>query len=383
MPAARKKVARKTTKATPTVDENKIYRCTCCGVETNKPENVFYKLPYSTTHQGNDARSHICTDCVKELFQKNEEEYSTEFATKVVCAELNVPYYRSVYESICRNYADFNFGYYIRQINNKQYKDHSFALTLANGELEVSKKKALEQADANAEGKWTVDERRAKNEVIRMMGYDPFEGYHPRDRKVLFSELNNYLNDEELLSDNYKISQVIQIINNNNQINQYDIGISKLDTKRDIDKIKTLNGLKKELVTSNEKIAKENGISVKSRGDQKAGKGTLTGLMRDMREKDLEEAEVNFYDQLRSENTRWAIDMSMRSMMENCAFDENDVNDIIEMQRSELSELQDKAADLEEDKRLLKVEEYELKERIQCLEAEVLKLGGNVDVGIG
>ena len=130
-------------------------------------------------------------------------------------------------------------------------------------------------------------------------------------------------------------------------------------------------------------MAKENGISVKSRGDQKAGKGTLTGLMRDMREKDLEEAEVNFYDQLRSENTRWAIDMSMRSMMENCAFDENDVNDIIEMQRSELSELQDKAADLEEDKRLLKVEEYELKERIQCLEAEVLKLGGNVDVGIG
>lgn len=378
MPAAKKK-ARRTTKAKPTVDENKIYRCTCCGTETNKPESVFYKLPYSTTHQGNDARAHICTECVKELFRKNEEEYSTEFATKVVCAELNVPYYRSVYESICRNYPDFNFGYYIRQINNKQYKDHSFALTLANGELEVSKKKALEQANANAEGKWTVDERRAKNEVIKMMGYDPFEGYHPRDRKVLFSELNNYLNDEELLSDNYKISQVIQIINNNNQINQYDIGISKLDTKRDIDKIKILNGLKKELVTSNEKIAKENGISVKSRGDQKAGKGTLTGLMRDMREKDIKEIEVNFYDQLRSENTRWAIDISMKSMMQNCAFDENDVNEILEDQRKLIVDLQAKTEDLEEEKRQMKEQELKTEEYIETLKSKVLALGGDVD----
>lgn len=380
MPPKKKVARRRATRSAPAVKKDKVYRCTCCGKETTNPDRTFYKLPYSSTHMGNDNRAHICTECVKKMFEKYEYEYTTEFATKVVCAELNLPYYRTLYESICGNHSDFNFGIYVRQINNKQYKDHTFALTLANGELEVTRQEAKQEATELAETKWTVEERRAKNEVIRMMGYDPFEGYHYKDRKVLFSELNNYLNDEELLSDNYKLSQVIQLINNNNQINQYDIAISKLNPKKDIDDIKVLNGMKKELVVSNEKIAKENGISVKSRGDQKAGRNTLTGLMRDMREKDLKEAEVNFYDQLRSENTRWAIDMSMKSMMENCMFDENDVNDIIEDQRKQLIEIKSQNDDLLEERRLLKMKNTENEKEIENLRNKIIAMGGEVDV---
>lgn len=376
--AVQKKVAKK--RAANSVDEDvKIYRCTMCGREETAPEKKFYKLTHSPDHKGNDGYSHICINCIRDEQKRLTNRYGEKTAVMVLCAKLNAPFYRSAYETIKKSQDNFSFGHYMRLMNNKQYAGKTFALTLVAGELEVTKKEAEEEAEEMIESNWSLDERRAKNEVINMMGYDPFEGYAPKLRKKLFSELLGYLDDDELLSDNYKLAQIIQIINNNIQINQYDIAISKLDPNKDIDGITDLNKLKKELVSSNEKIAKENGISVKGRGDQKAGKGTLTGLMRDARDKDLRSYEVNFYDALRSENTRWAIDLSMKAMMDNCLFDESDTDLIIADQRSLITDLQGENDDLKEERRLWKVKESEVDEKIKSLEEKIIELGGEID----
>ena len=376
--ATQKKVARK--RAANAVDEDvKIYRCVMCGREETSPEKKFYKLVHSPDHKGNDGYAHICINCIKDEQKRLTNRYGEKLAVMAICAKLNAPFYRTLYESIKKAQDNFSFGHYIRQLNNKQYSGKTFALTLANGELEVTKKEAEEEAEEMAESNWSLDERRAKNEVITMMGYDPFEGYAPKLRKKLFSELLGYLDDDELLSDNYKLAQIIQIINNNIQINQYDIAISKLDPNKEVSDITDLNKLKKELVQSNEKIAKENGISVKGRGDQRAGKGTLTGLMRDMREKDLNEIEANFYDQLTSKASRWGSDISVQSMIENIHLDENDIDEIITTQRSMISELQTSNDDLREERRIWKVKDSKVDERIQSLEEKVVALGGSLD----
>ena len=374
----KKKVAKKTAVNSKEGD-TKIYRCTMCGKEETVAEKKFYKLPYSPDHKGNDGYSHICISCIKDEFDRMSTRYNQKLATMAICAKLNVPFYRSLYESVRKQQDNFSFGYYIRQMNSKQYANKTFVLTLAEGELEVTKKEAEDDAEELAETNWTVDERRAKNEVITMMGYDPFDGYAPKVRKKLFTELLGYLDDDELLSDNYKLSQIIQVINNNLQINQYDVALSKLNPSTDADEIARLNKIKKDLVMGNEKIAKENGISVKGRGDQRAGKGTLTGLMRDMREKDIKESEVNFYDQLISPASRWAADISMQSMMENIQLDENDVNDIIEEQRKLLQEYQDKNDELQEERRVWKVKEIETDETIKNLREQIIQLGGELD----
>lgn len=350
-----------------------------CGREETAPEKKFYKLTHSPDHKGNDGYSHICINCIRDEQKRLTNRYGEKTAVMVLCAKLNAPFYRSAYETVRKSQDNFSFGHYMRLMNNKQYAGKTFALTLVAGELEVTKKEAEEEAEEMIESNWSLDERRAKNEVINMMGYDPFEGYAPKLRKKLFSELLGYLDDDELLSDNYKLAQIIQIINNNIQINQYDIAISKLDPNKEIDAIADLNRLKKELVLSNEKIAKENGISVKGRGDQKAGKGTLTGLMRDARDKDLKSYEVNFYDALRSENTRWAIDLSMKAMMDNCLFDESDTDLIIADQRGLITELQGENDDLKEERRLWKVKESEVDEKIKSLEEKIIELGGELD----
>lgn len=374
----KKKVAKKTAVNAKDGD-TKIYRCTMCGKEETVAEKKFYKLPYSPDHKGNDGYAHICIACIKDEFERLATRYGEKLAVMGICAKLNVPFYRALYESVRKQQDNFSFGFYIRQMNSKQYSNKTFTLTLANGELDVTKKEAEEEAEELAESTWTVDERRAKNEVITMMGYDPFDGYAPKVRKKLFTELLGYLDDDELLSDNYKLSQIIQVINNNLQINQYDVALSRLNPAKDADEIASLNKIKKDLVMGNEKIAKENGISVKGRGDQRAGKGTLTGLMRDMREKDIKESEVNFYDQLISPASRWAADISMQSMMENIQLDENDVNDIIEEQRKLLQEYQDKNDELQEERRVWKVKEIETDETINNLREQIIQLGGELD----
>ena len=368
----KKKVATKTTKKPP----EEPFKCMSCGQVYAHADGNFYKNPYSRDYEHNDRFVHICIDCCRRIFNEYKVKHQDQrLACIILCAKLDIPYYHSLYESVNVRNDNFTFGHYIRMINGTQYKGKTFANTLASGELE----KTVHESQEESEEYWPLEEKRAKNEVIKLLGRDPFVGYVSKDRKYLFYEFLQYLDDDELLADQYKISQLIQLLNNNNQINQYDVALSRLDPVRNVDDIKALSALKKDLVSSNEKIAKENGFSVKSRGEQKTGRGTLTGLMRDMRDKDLKEVEINFYDQLRSENTRWAIDISMKSMMENCMFDENDVDMIINDQRKKLVELQGENDDLKEERRLWKTEELATKEKIKELKEKIVQLGGDID----
>ena len=252
--------------------------------------------------------------------------------------------------------GNFDFGLYMRTLNGVQYLKKSFITSLIeNSFAEDSSAKVQESAEA----KWTREEIRNKKEVIDMLGADPFDGYSAQDRRYLFGELAKYL-DEDLLDDAFKLSQVVQIVTNNLQIKKCDLQISSLDVYKDADKVKTLNTIKKDLVASNDKIAKENEISVRNRTNKDAGKSTLTYLMRDLREKDFAEAQANYYDQLKSDGTRWAVDMSMKAISQNAMFDENDKQDILVHQREMIDKLQGELDDKTEECRLLKIANLEL-----------------------
>ena len=112
---------------------------------------------------------------------------------------------------------------------------------------------------------------------------------------------------------------------------------------------------------ANDKIAKENEISVKNRSNKDIGKSTLTYLMRDLREKDFDRAEADYYDQLKSAGTRWAAEVSMSAIQKNTFFDENDMREISDIKRQMVVELQEKVDDLMEEKRQLLVEIQKLK----------------------
>ena len=117
------------------------------------------------------------------------------------------------------------------------------------------------------------------------------------------------------------------------------------------------------LVQSNDKIAKENEISVRNRSDKEAGKGTLSALMKKLNEQGFAEAEANYYDQLLSDGTQWAINESFKALQQNSFFDENDKQEIFLTQKKLLSDLQEQVDKLTEENRQLRVEIAKQKER--------------------
>ena len=230
----------------------------------------------------------------------------------------------------------------------------------------VSKSNSI-SFDTDKQVKWSEQDLQNKKYAIEVIGYDPFEDYPDENRKFLFNSLSPYLEDDDNVEDAYKLSQILQIIKNNFQIDTCDKKMSQLDPLRDSDSIKTLSDIKNKLVQSNDKIAKENEISVKNRSNKDAGKSTLTYLMRDLREKDFDKAEADYYDQLKSTGTRWAVEISQKAMLDHCIFDENDKKEIYETQLKMIDELNQELDDKKEEIRLLLIKIDELNKEIYDL----------------
>lgn len=177
----------------------------------------------------------------------------------------------------------------------------------------------------------------------------------------MFNQLAPYLEDEDIADDAYKLSQILQIVDNNKQIRQCDVKIANLDPIEDAENIKLLNSIKKDLVQSNDKIAKENEISVKNRSNKDMGKSTLTYLMRDLRSKNFDKAEADYYDQLKSAGTRWAVNMSITSIVQNGIFDENEKKEVYEMQLNLIDKLNQELDECKEKIRILLLQIDQLK----------------------
>ena len=339
-----------------------LYKCTCCGKITQSPAGVFYKNTQNHLYDGSDGYVQLCVQCCNDFFRSVLDKYrDEEMALMSLCAEIGFYYSEQLYRRIKdKDPSVINFGEYVKQYNLNQFKNATFVDFAANFVRSEKVKDEGKKKEEDIEFVWTEEELENIKTVTEVIGYDPFEGYRNIDRRYLFNELVKYL-DDDVMEDNFKLSQIIQIVNNNNQIRQYDLMIAQLNPLLESKEIQTLNDLKNKLVSSTDKIAKENEISVKNRSNKDAGKSTLTYLMRDLREKNFEKAEADYYAQLKSEGTRWAADISMDAIRKNAYFDENDLNEIGGIRAELVKELQAENDDLREEKRKLLLEIQNLK----------------------
>jgi len=351
-----KKVGVKAAKRKPSAPKPK-YKCLICHQELDEVD--FYKTKGSMLWTEYDGRCLFCKECLGGKFRILRERHGERLATMMLCHFIDAPYVSSVYEAVVDKGNEFDFGHYMRTLNGPQYAKKSYVTSILEGEL--GNEELGSNSNDDREEKWSREDKRIKKETIEFVGYDPFAGFPDSDRKYLFGELSRYL-DDEMADDPFKLSQVIQVVINNDQIRNLDLQIAKLDMSRDANDIKVLNTIKKDLVAASDKIAKENGISVKNRLNQDVGRSSLGYLMRDMRNKDFKEAEVNFYDMLRSPGTQWAADMSMKAILENTLFDENDRQEIFITQRELIQKLQKELDDATEENRLLKIKVKELED---------------------
>lgn len=325
--------------------------CSRCGKNYENPIGHFYKNAQSERFASTSGYVTICSDCLRELYDDYVRRYNDErFAVALLCSHIDAAFINKVYDNVIAKNGRFDIGIYIRSVvGMNQYSKKTFITSLASGEMFRKEEDYKEEE----ESEWDDATKQNREDVCAVFGgVDPFTGYPVADRRYLFNEIVNYL-DEESSSDQYKLSVLKQLCINTLQISKYDLLISGLNPLKDSEQISSMQALKSTLVTANDKLTKENEISVKNRSNKLSGRDTIGGLLRDMREKDIDAAAVNFYNMLESPGSRWATEMSMRAMRENCMFDENDVHDIISDQRETIIRLQKKVDELSEQNRLL------------------------------
>ena len=102
----------------------------------------------------------------------------------------------------------------------------------------------------------------------------------------MFSELIKYFEDG-IEDDPFKLSQIVQVVNNNNQIRQIDLQIARLNPMNSAEAIKSLNDIKVKLVSNNDKIAKEMRFLSRTVPTRMLDVIRLHSCMKDMREKDI------------------------------------------------------------------------------------------------
>lgn len=347
-------------------------KCFDCSLE--KTLDKFFKSN-NPNHQ--HGVMNLCKECST---PKNTSDLD-EFKRKLYGLDrpfINEVYYNSLEEVQRRNMSESAvYGIYLKNIQMKNSK-YEFSTWKETEEIAISlehlksnnvatDKQDIQENIIAEKVEFTSEDEKVKTDCIRLLGYDPFAGYSIIDQKFLYSELVTFL-DEDTLEDQYKISVIIQIVNNNNQIRKIDLMINNLSSDSDSmlknsGDIKNLTSVKKQIVDNNDKLAKENSIALKHRGDKKAGRSTLGYLMKDLRELGFENAEEDYYDMRRAHGMRVTADISNQSILSQLNFDEKDIEDMFKEQRDLLLEVQRQKEEVEEKLRLANITILELKKK--------------------
>jgi len=324
--------------------------CTCCGVE--KPLAEFYKS--NSRMNRFRKKMHMCKSCLWDLCKELiEESKDMQVGIYRTCMYIDAPFletpFASAIDEICiRDGLKLDisedidsqvkvFQKYMKNINSLgQYDQYTYE----NGENIDSKSVIVKKEEKEIALNTTDRDKQNENDVISMLGYDPFETENKKDRRYLFNRLVDML-DDSVLEDNLLLMSIIEIVKGFNQIDKINEGISLYTT--DVEKltknngsIKSLIDTKKNLMTTILKTAEDNGISTKFNTTKSKGSGTLAGIMKRLQDIGLEEAKVNLYDIETAQSMRQIADISHQSIMSQLQLNESDYTDMIAQQKDEI-----------------------------------------------
>lgn len=336
-----------------------IIKCSCCGKERDAGQYYASASPFHAA----TSKLHVCKQC---LLKIADSDIESPVHIQNLLRMIDKPYLHTTWISSSEEAANRNrhlFSIYMKNLGLR----HNRMKTWQDSEFDEDGTKTQEiNADHSSKdgGAIQLDDTN-KKDVLRMLGYDPFEGEIESDKRLLYNNLVNFL-DEGTLEDNFKLPAVIEIVKGFNQIDKINRAIATITS--DVANMSNQAGGIKSLIDSKEKIlksmlalAKDNGISVNHNNNKSKGAGTLSGIIKTLQEKGFEEGEVNQFDIETAQGIRQVADLSNKSIMDQLQFDENDYTSMIMEQREIIQNLDTRTITLEEENRKLKKELFSLR----------------------
>lgn len=340
-------------------------RCNCIYHKTGSKilatSNFYDASDSSIFRYAVNGKIPICKACIKEIYSNYFAiSQNIQWAIYKTCEKLDIPFLVTIFEGAVREGREEwqgVWGYYIKTYNSlKTINGWNYNFDNSdNVELDFDKEGAVRIE--NKEVKLKNEDKKIKKNVIDLIGYEPYEGYGGEDQKFLYNNIVNYL-DEETLQDQYKVSGIIEIVDNSNQIRKHQLVKNKYMADKNmildnVDKLRSLEEIIKRLVENNDKLAKENGISAKNRIDKSMNKATLTGKMKYLSEMKFDDVEIDYYNQMVCHGMQRAADISIKAIKEQLNWDEDTANEVIITQRQLVEKLQKDVMALEEKERVL------------------------------
>jgi hypothetical protein len=215
-----------------------------------------------------------------------------------------------------------------------------------------------------------VDNEFEKNrkDVIRLLGYDPFEGEKIEDQPLLYSQLIGYLDSGGDGNDDImRTSSAITIVRGFSQQAKIDDKIAKAMANTNVNtaELKTLLDAKKNLSATISQLAEQSCLSLKHNKNASKGENTWTGKIKKLRDMDLRDAEVNGFDIGTCRGMQQVLDISDASIMKQLALDESEWSDMVAEQRQMLTKVQKQRDIYREINRVILRENLDLRDTLE------------------
>ena len=354
--------------------------CTMCA--THKSADKFY---YNSDPRTKSDLSPICRDCARKLALRvdanGEEHEPTKESVQLALRYLNRPFLNTVWNASIQESENLVTGKvkhnvwssYAKNIQMQQY------LGLTYFDSDMFKEKVIYEDEKTPQmiveehaGQDTYDDYiKNKQDVVRLLSYDPFEQEAVGDQPFLYSQLLGLLDaggDEN--DDMMRNASAISIVRGFLQSSKIDNAIANLMTDiKNIDKnsatIKSLQDSKSKITGIITDLAAESCISLKNNKNAKKGENTWTGKIKKIKDLDLRQGRVNGFDIETSKAMRQVMDLSHKSILQELKLDETDWSDMVAEQRDMIVKLQRKLDQYTEISRILLNENLDLKDFIK------------------
>ena len=380
---AARSAGRKTTTRKTTVDDKK-YLCPYCLKEKKKSE--FY---VSTDPNVLTGITSMCRNCVKKIalnWDDNRQEFGTCTKKSVMNAleYIDRPFFENLWNSSYGEWANQDakvrrttvWDSYIKNVSMKQYN----GLRWRDGDIFYTyvedAKQVAELENGSKENVQTlVDSQEVNNEfeknrkdVIRLLGYDPFEGEKLEDQPLLYSQLIGYLDSGgDSNDDMMRTSSAITIVRGFSQQSKIDDKLAKAMANPNINptELKTLLDAKKNLSSTISQLAEQSCLSLKHNKNASKGENTWTGKIKKLKDIDLRDAEVNGFDIGTCRGMQQVLEISDASILKQLALDESEWSDMVAEQRKTITDLQSKRDTYREINRILLRENLDLRDTLE------------------
>ena len=352
------------------------YVCPHCG--ESKKKTSFY---VSSDPAVSIGIAFPCKDCAEKIARRYDPKtgsYSdvTESSLKDALMYLDKPFiytlwdtaYNEVHDESLKQPKRNMWTSYIKNVQMVNYKTMRWRDGDLFQENHSESKEEVKNKVVSTLTPEVLDEYKTnKRDIIRLIGYDPFANYPvEQDLPVLYAQLISFI-DEETKNDGMKMNAVIQIVQAFNQIQKLNDAINELSA--DTKKLNSNNGTIKQhadtiskLLSGANTLAKDNGISVNFNNSKSKGQNTLTGKMKELDLIGFRDAKINMYDIDYCKGMQQVAEISAKAQVDQIGFDENVMNEIGNIRRELVDDLQKQRDKAVERARLLLIENKDLKE---------------------